>query len=181
MGCLELGIRLKQARETAKLTQAEACTTADIPKVQTLSAYERGVNSPPIDILKKLSKLYTVSTDWLLFGETPTTRKEKAPRDYMEQLVEAADYLGLNVDFWDDCGINREEVIALKLGPSSYNGIASFAHKWSRIRGLLDSNTIELSEYELLINGKLKELVLTKKSSDAKATPCNDGAFDLPF
>ena len=55
MGNSEFGARLKKAREDAGKKQVEVCNIIGIPKVQTLSAYERGVNFPPIETLKKLA------------------------------------------------------------------------------------------------------------------------------
>lgn len=89
----EMGARLKAARENMKLTQKDASEKADIAKVQTLSAYERGVNSPPLETLKKLSELYQVSTDFLLFGSEVEERRPKSDKDYFLQFITAADHL----------------------------------------------------------------------------------------
>lgn len=69
MADIELGKRLKNAREQAKMTQQQVCSALNIEKVQTLSAYETGKNSPPIDKLKQLITLYKADTHWILFGE----------------------------------------------------------------------------------------------------------------
>lgn len=184
MGNVELGGRLKQAREQAGFTQSEVCKEAEIPKVQTLSAYERGVNSPPLGTLKKLAMLYKISTDWLLFGEKSSLKIEKNPRDYVEQLVDAADHLGLAIDSWEE-GFAQEKVIVLRLLSSPYDGMSLFVTKWQRLRDLLDNEIIEPDEYEGLMRQRLNALVLTEMVSDDKTTDKTTDFMDdterLPF
>ena len=61
-----LAMRLKQARKLSGFTQAEIEGALGIPK-STISQYESGRTSPPIDTLGTLATFYRVSTDWL-FG-----------------------------------------------------------------------------------------------------------------
>lgn len=179
MGSIELGSRLKQAREKAGLKQSEVCEAVEIPKVQTLSAYERGVNSPPIETLKKLILLYKVSSDWLLFGENSVHKMEKTPHDYVEQLVDSADHLCLDFDDWED-SYTHEKVIVLRLLSSPYDGMNSFVEKWSRLRELLDSKIIELDEYEGLMRQRINSLVLTEKIRKTIGEMPSD-TEELPF
>lgn len=99
MGDANIGTRLKKAREKKGLTQGEACEKAGIPKTQTLSAYERGVNSLTAETLKTLSTLYGVSSDWLLFGnEIPNAEtKEKNRSFYVRSLIEAVNALDIKI------------------------------------------------------------------------------------
>lgn len=102
MGNTDIGVRLKQAREAAGLKQKEVCEELNIPKTQTISSYERGVNNPPVETLGELAKLYKVSTDWLIFGAGADNVKEKTNADYVLELLEAADALGLVFDDMTD-------------------------------------------------------------------------------
>lgn len=70
MGNPDIGARLQQARKAAKLTQKDVAEKLPVVgSIQNMSAYESGKNNPTIEALKELSKLYGVSTDYLLFGE----------------------------------------------------------------------------------------------------------------
>lgn len=176
----ELGARLKKARENAGMKQVDVCQNVDIPKVQTLSAYERGVNSPPFETLKKLAKLYKISTDWLLFGENNIPAAEKSPLDYVKQLVDAADHLNLTFNNWEDY-YSHENVIVLALLSSPYEGMGSFVEKWSRLRDLLDNGIIEQDEYDGLISQKLNALILTEKTPQKKIDVYMNSDGELPF
>ena len=179
MGSTELGNRLKQAREKAGLKQSEVCNAVEIPKVQTLSAYERGVNSPPIETLKKLILLYKVSSDWLLFGENSIHKMEKKPLDYVEQLVDSADHLHLDFYEWGD-DYSQEKEIVLRLHSSPYDEMNSFVEKWCRFRELFDNNIIELDEYEGLMRQRINSLVLTEKIRKTIGEMSSD-TEELPF
>lgn len=90
-----MGDRLQYARKQKNLTQQKVCDSVDIEKVQTLSAYERDKNNPPIPILEKLCNLYQVSVDWIIrgkeFEKTITTNAE-----LIETLLDCAKRLGLD-------------------------------------------------------------------------------------
>lgn len=161
MGDKELGIRLKTARENAHLTQASVCDLLNIPKTQTLSAYERGVNSPPLDILKELVRLYGVSTDSLLFGDNNIPKKEKSPEDYVRQLVEAVDNLKLT----PRCDIDGYGNTVIYLSNICYDGFDAFLERWADLRQLRDNKTIEPDEYEALITRRLNSLFLVDIAS----------------
>lgn len=146
-----IGKRLKVAR--GKMTQADVCDKLGIPSVQTLSAYERDVNSPTVDTLKKLSMLYKVSTDWLIFGEEYDPQNNKQPVDYLAQLVEAVDYFDLSIKTIYD-GSELETVIYL--GSSKYIGVDDFLDKWRKLRALLDDHSIERDDYEMWISKRIQ-------------------------
>lgn len=64
MGSTILGERLKQAREDMGLTQA-ALGGMIGAKAANISAYEKGVNTPPLETANKLALLLGVSLEWL--------------------------------------------------------------------------------------------------------------------
>lgn len=148
-----LGKRLKAAR--GKMTQADVCDKLGIPSVQTLSAYERDINSPTVDTLKKISKLYKVSTDWLLFGEEYDPQSNKQPIDYLSQLVEALDYFDFLVKTIYD-GAKLETVVYLET--SKYTSVDDFLVKWRKLRELLDDHSIEHDDYEMWISKRMQSV-----------------------
>lgn len=181
MGDIELGFRLKQAREKNKLTQEEACQKADIAKVQMLSSYERGVNNPPIETIKKLSRIYKVSVDSLLFGEDNTFSTEKTVFDYIVQLVDAVDNLGMQLKIESNSYVGTPDEYFVELF-IQYAGFQEFVLKWIRLRNLLDSNTIEKNEYDVLMSQRFKELSIKLHKLDVNQIAFSLAATDeLPF
>ncbi len=57
-----LGKYLKEKRIDVGLTQLEAALKLGYSNAQFISNWERGVSSPPIKILKKIVKLYKLSS-----------------------------------------------------------------------------------------------------------------------
>lgn len=57
--------RIKELREKARFTQAELAEYLGVKRV-TVAQWERGENKPRVDTLIKLSKLFKVTTDYLL-------------------------------------------------------------------------------------------------------------------
>jgi len=60
--------RVKEIRETLKLSQKEFAKALEIPST-TVSKYERGEFNPSFDVLAKIGKCYMVNLNWLLNGE----------------------------------------------------------------------------------------------------------------
>ena len=58
--------RLKEIREDKNLKQKDISKMLNVSQV-AYSYYEIGKRQIPIDILKKLAKIYNVSTDYLLY------------------------------------------------------------------------------------------------------------------
>ncbi len=61
MRCRILGSFLKNAREKAGLTQQEVAQRLSYTSAQFVSNWERGVSSPPLDSLPKISILLKIS------------------------------------------------------------------------------------------------------------------------
>ena len=57
---------LKNAREMAKLTQAEAAKALEINE-DTLRSYEKGRSFPDVPMLRKIEALYGVSYNQIIF------------------------------------------------------------------------------------------------------------------
>ena len=74
----ELSERLRQFRKNAGLSQEQLAEALDISR-QAVSKWESGTTSPDIHNIIQLGKLYGVSTDSILLGESPAPQKEEKP------------------------------------------------------------------------------------------------------
>jgi transcriptional regulator with XRE-family HTH domain len=61
-----VGNFLKQSRETAELSQFEVAKKLGYKSSQFISNWERGLSSPPAEILPRLVKLYSINPNDLL-------------------------------------------------------------------------------------------------------------------
>jgi Zn-dependent peptidase ImmA (M78 family)/transcriptional regulator with XRE-family HTH domain len=90
---IEVGERLRIARDAAKLTQAAAATSANMART-TLVAIEQGQRKLRMDELQRLSKLYGTSVNALFRQESVhvdlTPRFRKLPGSSDTQAIEAA-------------------------------------------------------------------------------------------
>lgn len=181
-----VGERLKYARERVKLKQKEVCESVDIPKIQTLSAYERGVNSPPIEVLKRLSRLYHVSIDWIVCGEEFRETTKLGTADLIENLFNAANRLGLDIGpelNWDN-EPTGEYVVWLKNDTlRGFNSLIGDLIRLHDLREMLDSD-----DYRTLVQKRIKacatesnnfELIPPEQPTPFVELADDDG--DLPF
>lgn len=173
MNLQELGARLKKARTDMGLTQSKVCESVNIQNVQTLSAYENGNTTPSLDNLVSLSALYQVSVDSLLFGSNALDHPQRSKEFYVKQLVDAADHLKLSFRV-DKTESNHIRGVSLELSIEGYSGLKTFAQKWTRLRSLLDSKTIEPDEYEMLINQRLNGLDIREDPFEQQCKQFND-------
>lgn len=65
---VDFGVRLRALRQARRITQKELAERLGLTK-SVVSAYETGMRYPSYDILVKISKLFHVSTDYLLGNE----------------------------------------------------------------------------------------------------------------
>lgn len=151
----EIGTRLKQARESIKMTQKEVCNTLGIPKPQTLSAYERGENSPPIEAIKGLSKLYHVSIDWIILGEEFQEPKPKAKSDYIIDLFHAIDQLGLlfaEETDWNNNHTGSYIICVRNCKLRGFDDLISDLYSLEKARSVLD-----VEDYEMLFKKRIRK------------------------
>ncbi|MCD8398664.1 MAG: transcriptional regulator [Lachnospiraceae bacterium] len=66
---VDFGNRLKTLRIRSKMTQAQLAQKLGLTK-SVISAYETGLRLPSYEVLIHISKIFTVSTDYLLGVET---------------------------------------------------------------------------------------------------------------
>lgn len=182
-----VGERLKFARERVKLKQKEVCESVEIPKIQTLSAYERGVNSPPIETLKKLSRLYHVSIDWIVCGEEFQETSKMGKSELIESLFNAVNGLGLDVGpelNWDNEPTGKYVVWLENDKLKGFNSLIDDLVRLYDLREMLDSD-----DYRTLVQKRIKARAMESndfepippKSQDDFLEMLEDSAGDLPF
>ena len=66
---IQIGLRVKQAREAAGLTQERLSELLDVT-AQYLSSVERGAVGLSVPVLVRLCSVLLVSSDYILMGET---------------------------------------------------------------------------------------------------------------
>lgn len=177
-----IGERLKEARSRTGLTQSQVCEEVGIPKVQTLSAYELGKNSPPIDTtFKQLATLYGVTTDWILFGEERANKGEnqKSPAEYLAQLVEAADKLGLRIES-NFINFTENPKICIDMCSTEYEELEAFSSSWKKFRTLFDEGDLESDEYEALLYRKLPKQLSERATEKGPCETAMENG-ELPF
>lgn len=62
---LKLSTYLGDKRTQAGLTQSEVSNSLGYSTPQFISNWERGISTPPLETIKKLAKMYSVSSDEL--------------------------------------------------------------------------------------------------------------------
>lgn len=80
MGDNKIPEALKELRIQNGMTQAQFSKKLNIAR-QTYSAYERGVRTPDLDLIKNVSDLYGVSLDYLVRGKEETDPFASLPED----------------------------------------------------------------------------------------------------
>ena len=80
MGDSKIPKTLKKLRIQNGLTQAQFSKKLNIAR-QTYSAYERGIRSPDLDLVKCVAELYHVSLDWLILDKEETDPFASLPED----------------------------------------------------------------------------------------------------
>ncbi len=74
------GIRLKELRESRKLSQHELAEMANVG-VMLVNRYERGINLPSIETLVRLAQVFDMTTDELLGTTTNATARKPEIRN----------------------------------------------------------------------------------------------------
>lgn len=77
-----IGGRLRILRENAGITQKELAEALKIYYPTVISMYESEKRVLPIDVLVRYSKIFNVSTDWILKGE------ERSCLDELDNVVD---------------------------------------------------------------------------------------------
>lgn len=158
-----LAMRLKQVRETLKMSQSDFSESIGL-KQQTYSAYEKGINKPPIDILINIAEKYNVSIDWLC-GFSNLKKKEIRLDTYADVL-----HLLFELGFLDgvDLGEDFSKFIPEENRfDSDYSNfmmiyindttINNALQEWKKMFDLLKSNIIDEEVYRLWMEKTLSK------------------------
>ena len=91
---IQIGFRVKQAREAAGLTQERLSELLDVT-AQYLSGVERGAVGLSVPVLIRLCSVLLVSSDYILTGDTDYTdvtsisaRLSRLPAEHISNVVE---------------------------------------------------------------------------------------------
>ena len=91
---IQIGLRVKQAREAAGLTQERLSELMDVT-AQYLSGVERGAVGLSVPVLIRLCSILLVSSDYILVGGTEhsdatsiTSRLSKLPPEHIHNVEE---------------------------------------------------------------------------------------------
>ena len=91
---VQIGLRVKQAREAAGLTQERLSELVDVT-AQYLSGVERGAVGLSVPVLIRLCSILLVSSDFILIGNTEysdvtsiTSRLSKLPSEHIRNVEE---------------------------------------------------------------------------------------------
>lgn len=86
----ELSIKLTNLREERGWSKTYVSKKLGLSNMQTYANYEYGSREPDLEILKKISDLYDVTTDYLL-GRTPapqfTAKNERDVQNIIDDLI----------------------------------------------------------------------------------------------
>lgn len=162
-----IGSRLREAREKIGLTQREVADRLNIPKYQTISAYENDKNSPKLDTLKELCRLYGVTSDYILFGSEKSVIKSN--KDYLLQFIEAADHFGFRVTAPTEIqgrtldkpfpkSVRTVEIYPFANPQFDTTDFDAFLSRWHDLRNVLDNGTIEHDTYNAVLAQKAATL-----------------------
>ncbi len=94
---VQIGARVKQAREAAGLTQERLAELVDVT-AQFLSGVERGAVGLSVPVLMRLCSVLLVSSDFILTGEVEpsdvlgvTTRLSRLPAEHIKNVEDILD------------------------------------------------------------------------------------------
>ena len=94
---IQIGMRVKQAREAARLTQESLAELLDVT-AQYISGVERGAVGLSIPILLELSSILLVSCDFILLGEADisdvsgvASRLSRLPVEHIKNVEDIID------------------------------------------------------------------------------------------
>jgi transcriptional regulator with XRE-family HTH domain len=95
--------RLRRLRRERDWSQGQLANKLGID-IQRISKYERGLASPPLEVIACIAQVLAVSVDYLLMGKSSKTEKlknakliekieelEALPLDYQETLISVLD------------------------------------------------------------------------------------------
>lgn len=161
-----LAMRLKEFRETLGLSQSSFAESIGL-KQQTYSAYEKGSNKPPIDVIIKIAEKYNVSIDWLC-GFSNLLKKKitiSTCSDILHLLFELGLIDGIELDDgfskviyapneFPDFDSKYESFMMIYFDDTTINDALI---KWKKMFDLYQNKTIDEEVYRLWVEKTLKD------------------------
>ena len=106
-----LGEKIKTLREESRYTQKELAERLNMAKA-SISAYERDVRQPPIDVVISLARVFNVSTDYLLLGKEnmliEVTGLNEQQRNHIRELTNQYRLLNKYNEFIEDNNLTKD-------------------------------------------------------------------------
>jgi len=143
----ELGvfaIRIKQLRESLKMTQKEFSEEIGIT-ASALSSYEKNLKNPSIAVAKKIAETFNVSIDWLcgLSDKIKNNYEPETYADVIDLFVKAEKSISFHVE--------KQKITV------SDSILQYFLEDWGKMLPFIHNGTIDDKLYKLWLDDKKKE------------------------
>lgn len=146
-----IGNRIKELRTSKNLTQEDIAKMVKVSKA-TISNYEKGKVSPPIELLIKLAKRYDVSIDWLCGLSNEEIPRLMSYGDAFFRLVEIDKVIGFSVE--DVTFFSNLRGTAVLFDAT----LTKALEEYQEMVNLRDNNTISEHLFNLWISDKVQQL-----------------------
>ena len=146
-----IGNRIKELRTSKNLTQEDIAKMVKVSKA-TISNYEKGKVSPPIELLIKLAERYDVSIDWLCGLSNEEIPRLMSYGDAFFRLVEIDKVIGFSVE--DVTFFSNLRGTAVLFDAT----LTKALEEYQEMVKLRDNNTISEHLFNLWISDKVQQL-----------------------
>ena len=146
-----IGSRIKELRTSKNLTQEDIAKMVKVSKA-TISNYEKGKVSPPIELLIKLAERYDVSIDWLCGLSNEEIPRLMSYGDAFFRLVEIDKVIGFSVE--DVTFFSNLRGTAVLFDAT----LTKALEEYQEMVNLRDNNTISEHLFNLWISDKVQQL-----------------------
>ena len=146
-----IGNRIKELRTSKNLTQEDIAKMLKVSKA-TISNYEKGKVSPPIELLIKLAERYDVSIDWLCGLSNEEIPRLMSYGDAFFRLVEIDKVIGFSVE--DVTFFSNLRGTAVLFDAT----LTKALEEYQEMVNLRDNNTISEHLFNLWISDKVQQL-----------------------
>ena len=146
-----IGNRIKELRTSKNLTQEDIAKMVKVSKA-TISNYEKGKVSPPIELLIKLAERYDVSIDWLCGLSNEEIPRLMSYGDAFFRLVEIDKVIGFSVEVVTFFSNLRGTAFLFDAT------LTKALEEYQEMVNLRDNNTISEHLFNLWISDKVQQL-----------------------
>ena len=146
-----IGNRIKELRTSKNLTQEDIAKMVKVSKA-TISNYEKGKVSPPIELLIKLAERYDVSIDWLCGLSNEEIPRLMSYGVAFFRLVEIDKVIGFSVE--DVTFFSNLRGTAVLFDAT----LTKALEEYQEMVNLRDNNTISEHLFNLWISDKVQQL-----------------------